>query len=136
MFFDRPAHPLLVPPDFIHAIVVAAAVGHTRLVEFRMREQTAEGVLSPRAGAVNTDARDIHFGMLCRGRFDPQDAIREPSVTDVLPANIVELFGAMARAHAIHLHDDETQFRQILHAWHRVEGLWGEGALRPRINIF
>ena len=33
---NRPAHPLLVPPDFVHPIVVAAAIGNTDLVEVSM----------------------------------------------------------------------------------------------------
>ena len=100
-----------------------------------MCEQTAEGVLSSRAGAINTDARDVHFGMLRRGSFNPKDAIGKSSVTNILPADIVKFFRTMAGAHAVHLHDDETQFRQLLHSRHRTEHLGRKRALRARVNI-
>jgi len=39
---DRPSHPLLVPPDFVHAVVVTARGRHGHLVEVREEEQAAE----------------------------------------------------------------------------------------------
>ena len=36
---DGPAHPLLVPPDLVHAVVVAAAVGDGHLVEIAVCQQ-------------------------------------------------------------------------------------------------
>src|SRR5580658_2330673 len=33
---QRPAHPLLVPPDLVHAVIVAAAVSHYHLVKLRV----------------------------------------------------------------------------------------------------
>jgi hypothetical protein len=44
---DRPAHPLLIPPDLVHAIVMRTAVGHGNLVEFRMKEQCTKRALPP-----------------------------------------------------------------------------------------
>jgi hypothetical protein len=43
---DGPAHPLLVPPDLVHAVVVAAAIGHRHLVEVAMEQQCAGRTLS------------------------------------------------------------------------------------------
>ena len=52
---DRPAHPLLVPPDLVHAVVVAAGVDTADLVELRVEEQRAGRVLS--AGRVRRRCR-------------------------------------------------------------------------------
>ena len=41
----RPAHPLLVPPHLIHAVVVAAAVGDDDFIKLRMEEDAAERTL-------------------------------------------------------------------------------------------
>ena len=43
---DRVAHPLLVPPDLVHAVVVASAGGVGSLVEVAVEEEGAEGFLS------------------------------------------------------------------------------------------
>ena len=48
---DRPAHPLLVPPNLVHAVVVAAAVGHSRLVKIPVCEQGPRAALATRATA-------------------------------------------------------------------------------------
>ena len=50
--------------------------------------------------------------ILRRGRLDPQDAVGEPGVAEVLPANVVERLRAVRRAHAVDLHHDEPQLRQ------------------------
>src|ERR1051326_2208813 len=47
---ERPAHPLLVPPDLVHAIVMTSAVGHSYLVELGMEQQASKRVLSSRRG--------------------------------------------------------------------------------------
>ena len=36
---NRPTHPELVPPDFVHAIVVATAIGHRHTIEIAVRQQ-------------------------------------------------------------------------------------------------
>ena len=51
---DRVAHPLLVPPHLVHAVVVATAERNSSAVEVAMEEKGAEGVLS--AGRVAVDA--------------------------------------------------------------------------------
>ncbi len=80
----RPAHPLLVPPDLVHAIVVAAGSRERHLVELRMEEQRAQRVLSARRCAVDADARDVVPGVLRRHRLVPQDAIGEAGIAQVL----------------------------------------------------
>src|SRR5207253_5235191 len=56
---ERPAHPLFIPPNLVHPIVVAAAVGNRDLVKLRMEEQPAERVLSSGRGAEDADAGDV-----------------------------------------------------------------------------
>lgn len=51
---DRVAHPLLVPPHLVHAVVVATAERNSSAVEVAMEEKGAEGVLF--AGRVAVDA--------------------------------------------------------------------------------
>ena len=41
----------------------------------------------------------------------------------------------MTRAHAIHLDDDEPQFRDLLHSVDRTKRLRRERALRPGVNV-
>ena len=38
LWTERPSHPLLVPPDLVHSVVVAPAGRHRGLVELRMEE--------------------------------------------------------------------------------------------------
>jgi len=39
---DRPAHPLLVPPQLVHAVIVRSGGRHGNLVEVGMEEQAAQ----------------------------------------------------------------------------------------------
>ena len=110
----RPAHPLLVPPDLVHAVVVAADGGDGRVVELRVEQQRAERVLPARGRAVDADAVDVVPRVLRRDRAVPEDAVRKACVFEVLPADIMEGLGAIRGAHAIHLCHDETQARQGL----------------------
>ena len=43
---------------------------------------------------------------------NPQQAVGEPAVAQVFPAGIMKRLGAVGRAHAVHLHDDETVVRR------------------------
>ena len=45
---DRVTHPLLVPPNFVHAVVVASTGGIGSLVEVAVEEEGTEGFLSAR----------------------------------------------------------------------------------------
>ena len=61
----QPIHGL-VPPDLVHAVVVAAAVGDGRLVEVAVEEQRPERVLAARRAAV-----DAHPGQVQRRVLAP-----------------------------------------------------------------
>ena len=43
---NRPSHVEFVPPDFVHPIVVAAAVGYGRIVKFAKEQQSSQSVLT------------------------------------------------------------------------------------------
>src|SRR5688572_24887901 len=96
---DRPPHPLLVPPDLVHPVVMAAGEGYRRVVELGMEEQGAERVLAARRTAVDTDAGDVVGGILLRRRLVPEDAIGEAGVSEVLPGDVMECLRAVAGAH-------------------------------------
>ena len=55
-----PAHPLLIPPDFVHAVVMAAAVSDGNAVEVVVIQQRPHGILATCAAAVNAHARQVH----------------------------------------------------------------------------
>jgi len=61
-FVYGPTQPLLVPPDLVHAVVVAPAVGDGHLVEVPVVQQTSQSVLSAGAAAVETNAAKVHPG--------------------------------------------------------------------------
>src|SRR5262245_40732633 len=112
LWTHRIAHPLLVPGGLVHAVIVATAVGNRRLVKFRMKQRRSGGVLASGGIAIDANAADVIprvFG--CRG-FVPEDAIRKAGVFEVLPANVVEGFRAVGRAHAVYLDNDETEIRK------------------------
>jgi hypothetical protein len=46
VFADRPAHPEFIPPDFVHPVVVATAVGDCGIVEVTVEEECSERILS------------------------------------------------------------------------------------------
>ena len=99
----------IVPPDLVHAIVVASTVGDGDMIEIVVRDQSAHGVLATGRTAEDADARKVHpRAGLGRG-FDPEDSVREASVADVLPTDIVEGFGSVGGAHAIDLDNDEAK---------------------------
>ena len=77
-----------------------------------MEQHGARGVLPAGGVAVDADAADVVIRILLRHGLVPQDAVREAGVLEVLPAHVVKRLGAVGRAHAVHLHDDEAQVRQ------------------------
>ena len=87
---DRPRHPQLVPPDLVHAVVVAAGVGDARLVEIRVKQQTAERVLPARRPAVDAHTGDVVRRILRRDRFVPEDPIGKAGIAKVFPGNVVK----------------------------------------------
>src|SRR5262245_2931727 len=114
MWTERPAHPLLVPPDFIHAVIVASAVRYRRLIKLRVEQHAAKRVLSAGGSAINADARDVVVRILRGDCLVPEDSIRETRIAKILPGDIVESFRTIRCSHAIDLHHDESQFGQRL----------------------
>ena len=135
-FIDGPAHPLLVPPDFVHAVVVAAAVGDGDVVEVVMIEQGAHGVLAAGTAAVDADAGEVHPGACFGGGFDPELAVGKAGILEVFPADIVEGLAAMIGAHAVEFDDDEAEFGEDVVIEQAAEILGGEGAVRSGIDVF
>ena len=113
---DGVAHPLLVPPDFVHAVVVAATGGIGGLVEVAMPEDGGHGVLPTGGAAVDAHAVDVHIGILSGGSLDPGDAVGQSGILQVLVAHLLELAGAERGGHGVELHHDEAQLGQLGHA--------------------
>ena len=44
---NRPPHPKFIPPDLVHAIVMATTIGYAHLVKFTVIEQAPERILPP-----------------------------------------------------------------------------------------
>ena len=86
------------------------------LVEVGVEEQRAHRVLSARRAAVDADARDVVPRVLRGEGLVPEDAIGKAGVLDVLPGHVVKRLRAIGRAHAVHLHDDESELGLGLHA--------------------
>src|SRR5207244_3985668 len=87
---DGVAHPELVPPDLVHAVVVASAERGGGLVEIAMCLERPQRALSAGRPAVDADARQVHVRVLRRRGLDPRDAIREAGIAEVLAANIMK----------------------------------------------
>ena len=109
------AHPQLVPPDFVHAVVVAATGRVGSLVEFWMEKYGSGGFLSAGRAAEDAYAVDVHVGILLGGGLDPGDMVGQAGILQVLVAYFFELFGAEGGSHAVHLYHDEAQFGQRGH---------------------
>ena len=111
---DRVAHPLLIPPDLIHAVIMAAGGRNRYFIELRMVQQGPGRALS--AGRVTKDTypADIHVRITGGRGFDPFDPVRETAVFQVLPANIMEGLGAVRGTHAVYLHHNKAQFGQLV----------------------
>ena len=131
----RPSHPELVPPDLVHAVVVAAAVGHAHGVDLREIKQRAHRVLPTGAAAVDADAREIHPWARGRRGAQPCHVVRKAGVLQVLPADVVELLAAPVGAHAVHLHHHEAVVGHGALAVAYREGLGNEEVLRPGVDL-
>ncbi len=132
---DRPAHPQFVPPDLIHAVVMAAAIRHGHFVKVGMEQNATERILAAGRAAEDADAAKVHVWILRRGCLHPQDAIGEAGVAEVLAANVMERLGTIVRAHAVDLHDDEPQLGEALMPVEGTEVLRHERALRPGVDL-
>src|SRR5687767_13832543 len=129
------SHPLLVPPDFVHTVVVTSDRRHSSLVEVWVEEQSPERVLPTGRCAVEADPRDVVIRILRRHCLVPEDAVREAGVAEVLPRHVVEGLRAVVRTHTVDLHDDEPDLRLRLHGVEGAKGLGDEGTLRPGVDV-
>ena len=84
----RIAHPLFVPPDFVHPVVVATATGVGCLVEFRVEKYGGQSFLSSGRATVYPHTGTVHIGVLFRCRLDPLDTVGETGVFQVLIAHL------------------------------------------------
>lgn len=116
VFSEWVAHPLFVPPNFVHGIVVATAVGDGDFVKIMVCNEGAHGVLSSGGASVNPNPAEVHPGTVLPCGFDPKNAVGKAGVADVLPADIVEGFRAKRGAHPVDLHHDESKFRDSVAA--------------------
>ena len=84
------SQPEFVPPDFIHAVVVAATGGISGFVEFGMQQHGSGGFLTSGGTAVDTYAIHIHILILLSGSFNPGDVIGKSCIFQILVAYVLE----------------------------------------------
>lgn len=58
---DRISHPLLVPPYLVHTVVMAAAKGHSYLVELGIEQKGSKSALAAGRVAVHTHVGYVHM---------------------------------------------------------------------------
>src|SRR5437879_12551731 len=100
-----------------------------------MKEHAACGVLTTRGTTIDANPADIVIRILRGHSAMPEDPIRETGVLEVLPAHVMECLGTIGRAHTVHLHDNETQFRERGETTRRAEGLGHKRALRSGVDL-
>ena len=88
-----------------------------------MINQRAHGALAARRAAVNADPLEVELGKTVCGRFEPGYAVRESSVMQVLPADIMKTFMSPVGPHAVDLHHDKTKLADLAVAGHQAERL-------------
>ena len=133
---EGPTHELLVPPEAVEAVVVAAAEGDGGLVEVVVPQEGGHGVLPARGPAVDAHALQIHPGAVFGRRLHPEDAVGEAGVAEVAPADVVEGLGAAEGAHAVDAHHDEAQGGEhVGEVIHREEGGGELVDGRPRVDL-
>lgn len=107
---NGPIEPLLVPPHFVDAVVVATAVGDGGFVEITVVEEGCGRGLSTCGATVNSDASEVHFGVFGSGGFHPLDAIGEAGVLEVFVGNLVKVTAAIIGPKAVDLNYNEAPF--------------------------
>jgi hypothetical protein len=66
----------------------------------------------------------------------PKNAIRKAGVFQIFPAHVVERLGAIRRAHAVHLHNDEAKICERRKPARGTKTLRHERPLRTGVNLF
>ena len=100
-----------------------------------MKQHRAGRVLAAGGTAVNADARNVVVRIFFRDRLMPQNAIGKTGICQVVPANIVKRLRAIGRAHAVHLHDDETQIVERSPAVRGTKRLGNVRIVRARVDV-
>ena len=131
----RPAHPLLVPPDLVHPVVVAPGIRDARPVKIPVVQQRPQGVLPARRSAIDTHPRQVKARELLRRRPNPQNPVRKTRVLQIFPTHIVKSLRAVRRPHAVHLDHDVTFIRQFLLRIPRPERLRHKRTVRPGVDV-
>ena len=129
------AHPLLVPPNLVHPVVIAATIRHPNLIEIPLCQKRMECVLPARRGSINPDPSQIHRRNLLSNRFHPKNPIREPSIHDVLVANVVKRLAPITRPHPVDANHDEPKLRHLHPTRVGMEVLRNVATMRTRINV-
>ena len=89
---------------------MASAGTVSSLVEVAMQEHGGSTLLSASRTTEDTHVVGIHIGIfLCRS-LDPQFAVGEAGILQVLVANLLKLLASVGSAHGIELHHDEAEF--------------------------
>jgi len=115
---------------------MAAAGRHADVVEIGMREESSQSVLTASRVAVDSHPVDVIIGIFGGHGLVPENPVRQASIVEVLPKNIMEGFGPVVGAHAVNLDDDESHLGQRLHAIAGTECFEYTGSLRPGIDGF
>ena len=106
----RVGHPLFIPPDLIHPVVVATTGAVGGLVEITMEKNSSRALLSSSRTAINAHFVNIHIGIFGGSGLDPGDSVGESCIFQVLIANLFKLLASIAGSHGIELYDDEAKF--------------------------
>lgn len=133
---DRPAQPLLAPPDLVHAIVVTPAVRRARLVKVTVVDERGADALAAGRAAADTDTVQVHPRTGGGCFLDPPDAVGKPGVLQILVADVVKFFGAPVRAHTIQADYDVALVGQAPQPREGREALGGRVAVWPGIVLF
>ena len=109
----RPVHPLFVPPDFVHTVIMATAVRNGGFVELAVVEHGGCRTLSTGRSPVNANAGDIHV-WACFGCFsNPFDAIGEAGIDKVFVCEMGKITMAIVGSKGINLHYNEPFFCKV-----------------------
>ena len=91
---------------------MAAACAVGGFVEVAVEEDSGCALLTTSRTAIDANTVDVHIGIFSGCSLDPRNAVGETCVLEVLVADLFELLAAVAGAHGIELHDNETELGQ------------------------
>lgn len=109
---NRVTHPLLVPPDFIHTVVVASAGRIGRLVKIGIEQQCRQASCPPAEQPKMPTRLVSILGYFLAAALIQAMWSGRPASFQVLIAHLLKTFGTERGGHAIDLHDYKTQLGQ------------------------